>query len=166
MLFSNFQSFHISDTYAEEHDLDPDIQPSDIDEATFHEFHDKVTWTDQHAMERVTYSDSTFRAFLSTNEWTPEHAVHKNCGDCRKCGASCRRYCKCAKARRDAAKRTPRIKSVPPEDLVYTLTCIDGSISFGRKALMLLRTEQRAGRISVRACTTDQVRALIGEAAA
>lgn|GEM_PF-1817109 len=165
MLFPFFQSLNISDSYAKANDLDPNVQPSDVPETTYDEFHDRGRWREKHAMERVSYSDPTFRTFLSTNERTPEHAVHKNCGDCRKCDASCRRYCKCARARREAAKNTSRIKSLPPEDLVFTLGCRDGAISFGRKALMLLRTEQRAGRIDVHACTIAQIRALIGVAA-
>jgi hypothetical protein len=164
LLFSIFQSVHLSDSYAEALGVDPYVQPSDVDEATYHAFRNRNAWRDQHAMERVTYSDPTFRGFLSTNERAPGHTV--NCGDCERCGASCRRYCECAEKRRAAAGNVPRIKSVPSEDLVYTLQCADGPISFGRKALMLLRTEQRAGRVNVRACTIEQVRALIGGGAA
>lgn len=141
MQLSSLTSFNLTPEFIQDHQLDPNVTPSDISEPTFRAFAAEVAWRDLHAMERVSYSDPTFRDMLATTRHTPADPPYR---------------------RARLSGPAHRIQTIPPEDLVYELDCSDGAVAFGRRALMTLRTAHRTGRINVRDCTTADVRSIVG----
>lgn len=158
MPFSSFNPVQLTNEFIEAHDLDPSTP--EVSDDSIERYRRRKAWRDSHLIEASTYRDETFRAFLQRNEYTPEHCKHKGCGDCRKCGASCRRYCECANAR----KQRPSVTPQSSDDLVFSLLCSDGKIRFGRRLFRLIEAASRMGAINTRTCAKADVVKLVRRA--
>jgi hypothetical protein len=165
--YAQFASIRITREFALTHGLDPRFQPRDVPESVYSSHVHRLNWEQNFKPERLTkHNDPTFRAATVA---LAQGSYRKPCPVCGR-----KRGCECA-AKVDGlllalggraglapeAIRRAMLRRTPIHDLLFTVRCSDGEITFGRRALMQLNSAAHLGLINVRHCTTSQVRALV-----